>query len=329
MAYDGAAGTNPYAGLDVERVFAAVELLAERRTLEVTPFVSAWHPAVDAHDRNAQLPSFWDRKLRDALLRESPFDSARDLIAELARQAVGHAGDGTRYRRLAEGMIAALRSLVHVEAGSTGYLLPLVRHGLSRGGLTIATLNYDRSIEIAAKEAGVPCYTGISHWQQKGGWAWPDSGVRLLKLHGSIDWCWDENRQQHELPRRTVVEVSDPTKEHRAPAVVFGLRGKLRPDGPFLPLLTEFENQLISATELLVVGYSFRDEHVNEVIRRWTLEDGSRTIRIVAPTFDPQHKSFGWDLVSHMGEGAYQIPKPRVMIDRRKASEALADLFLD
>ena len=38
IAHDAAEeGKSPYEGLDVERVFAAVELLAERRDLEVTP----------------------------------------------------------------------------------------------------------------------------------------------------------------------------------------------------------------------------------------------------------------------------------------------------
>lgn len=33
LAYDAASGKNPFTGLDVERVFAAVELLAERNVL--------------------------------------------------------------------------------------------------------------------------------------------------------------------------------------------------------------------------------------------------------------------------------------------------------
>lgn len=46
LGYDAATGgSRPFGGLDVERVFAAVELLADRRTLEVTPFVAEWHPA--------------------------------------------------------------------------------------------------------------------------------------------------------------------------------------------------------------------------------------------------------------------------------------------
>jgi hypothetical protein len=42
LADEGARGESPFAGLDVERVFAAVELLAERDSLEASPFVAAW-----------------------------------------------------------------------------------------------------------------------------------------------------------------------------------------------------------------------------------------------------------------------------------------------
>lgn len=37
VAYDATEGTSPYTGLDAERVFAVVRLLAEHRTLEVSP----------------------------------------------------------------------------------------------------------------------------------------------------------------------------------------------------------------------------------------------------------------------------------------------------
>jgi hypothetical protein len=53
LAYDAADGKNPLAQPpDVERVFAAIRLLEERRDLEVTPFVASWHPAVDAWDKH-------------------------------------------------------------------------------------------------------------------------------------------------------------------------------------------------------------------------------------------------------------------------------------
>src|SRR5262249_37314394 len=43
IASEGAIGESTFEGLDVERVFAAVELLARRRDLEVSPFVSLWN----------------------------------------------------------------------------------------------------------------------------------------------------------------------------------------------------------------------------------------------------------------------------------------------
>jgi hypothetical protein len=57
--------------------------------------------------------------------------------------------------------------------------------------------------------------------------------------------------------------------------------------GPFLSLLLEFERLLESATRLIIIGYSFRDDHVNEVIRRWLADDASRTITIVDPSLRP------------------------------------------
>jgi hypothetical protein len=66
VAYDASRGESPYSGLDIERVFAAVELLARRRELEVTPFVSSWHPAVDEWDV-PELQNEWDERFYEAL----------------------------------------------------------------------------------------------------------------------------------------------------------------------------------------------------------------------------------------------------------------------
>lgn len=48
IQHSAARGVDPSSELDVERVFAAVTLLADRRDHELTPFIARWHPAVDA-----------------------------------------------------------------------------------------------------------------------------------------------------------------------------------------------------------------------------------------------------------------------------------------
>lgn len=338
IAYDAAEGASPYEGLDVERVFAAVELLAERRTLEVSPFVSAWHPAVDTWDETrAPDPAFFDRHLKEALAGGRGIDPAKRLIVNLIEARTGVAATGRTYTLLAQRMLTELRGLVATTAKDVRYLGPLVQLGNRPRGLTLATLNYDLSIEHAAEAAGIPVTTGLENWVAHGHWKWANQGIRLLKLHGSIDWAWDRaEARDGELPRELVVVTDGQDDEFRRPALVFGRRGKLRAEGPFLGLLTEFEAQLSMAKQLVAVGYSFRDDHVNEVIRRWTAEDASRTILVVDPswpeTFGPATTDFRADLSNHLmppdWPGAPTF-RARLEVQRLKASEAFARLSPD
>lgn len=283
LAFDAAeTGASPFESLDVERVFAAVQLLARRRDLEVTPFVGAWHPAVDAVERGDVPPAtYFETSLQDGLMGR--FGTLTDAIAELIDARVGRRPTGNAYEELAGLMLAELRRLVSTTSKQVDYLKPLVAHGRQLGGLTIATLNYDRSIEIACAEEDVEVTTGIARWIDSGQWDWPRVGVRLLKLHGSIDWAWiQESERELHLPREVVVASAEPVPGSR-PALIFGQGAKLRAEGPFLALLAEFERQLASASRLIVIGYSFRDDHVNEIVRRWMAEDADHKLLVVDP----------------------------------------------
>lgn len=333
IAYDAAQGFDPFEGLDVERVFAAVELLAERRTLEVSPFVASWHPAVDAwDDLRRTAPVAFDRKFKQAL--SSPHYSGQivGLINQLIDSRVTTASSGTTYAALGRRMLGELRDLVSVTQKRVGYLEPLVARGRGRGGLTIATLNYDLGVEYAAEAAGVPLDTGIESWLAGGRWRWPVDGIRLLKLHGSINWVWDRlDHEDGELPG-DVVRISEPDEEHENPALVFGNRGKLRAEGPFLGLLAEFEAQLKAASRLVAIGYSFRDDHVNEAVRQWLSEDRARTILVIDPFWPDDYEiatEFQRTLAAHLIPGEWRDPapfSPRLEIRKETCGEALSRL---
>ena len=79
-----------------------------------------------------------------------------------------------------------------------------------------------------------------------------------------------------------VVPTDDVNRDYR-PAIVFGGRNKLTAEGPFLSLLRAFELNIQLCDRLVVVGYSFRDDHVNEYIRNWMNGDPSRTLTIINP----------------------------------------------
>lgn len=225
LAYDAADGTSPFNSLDVERVFAAVQLLAERRTLEVTPFVASWHPAVDALDqppRNA--PMGFDRNLIDGIARGRGIHSPERLITQLVESVTKTGGRGQTYMSLAQRMLAELRQLVATTSKDVGYLTPLISQSEQANCLTIATLNYDLAIEGAGMLGGVVVTTGIDEWISTGRWTWPSDGIRL-KLHGSIDWAWQpEQPIDGQLPRGRVVVTDTPVDDRRPTASGRGLR---------------------------------------------------------------------------------------------------------
>ena len=56
----------------------------------------------------------------------------------------------------------------------------------------------------------------------------------------------------------------------------------LNSEGPFLELLSKAREELDRHSMLLVIGYSFRDPHINQCIARWLQrDDGSRRVTIV------------------------------------------------
>jgi SIR2-like domain len=132
----------------------------------------------------------------------------------------------------------------------------------------------------------VPLSTGIEDMENGTLVDWPEEGVRLMKLHGSVDWAWhDAQVEDGYLPFDYVGSVESPDDRVARPAMIFGQRGKLRAEGPFLTLFAEFEEQLARCNHLISIGYSFRDDHVNEVLRRWIDEDIGRKVTVVDPSW--------------------------------------------
>ena len=116
-----------------------------------------------------------------------------------------------------------------------------------------------------------------------------------------------------------------------------GTGGSFAPKGLFLPRRSwSPKERLAEATRLVVIGYSFRDDHVNQVIRRWSYDDHARHIVVVDPNF-PEHPGFrGPNLAFRDALLAYLNPWPgeerpsveaRLTILRQPASEAIAAIF--
>jgi hypothetical protein len=286
------AGENPLATVNVEKLFSAVRLLQTRHTHEAAAFVESWKPAIARFDSSDSRRS--DRDLIGiidrSLLNGSSGSELVTMIREIALAGIS-AGDGSVFQKLNdELMVRACGILATIR--SVDYLEPITRLAREQdGGLDIATLNYDLTIETAAANAGVELSTGIERWQPGSEIELDpsDGRINLLKLHGSIDWAREtsaDNMTYRTLHSYDVRRLPAGTA-NRSPVMVIGDREKLETDGPTLPLLSAFEKMLRRTDRLVVVGYSFADEHINRLVRAWLNAEAHRTIVILDPGWPP------------------------------------------
>jgi hypothetical protein len=300
-------GGSPFAPLNIEEVFSAVQLLAERRTLEVAPFVGHWLDGVDELGIGLM-----ERQESDALLRRigdylksgakpanerwEVIEGFRDDFERCVRALAGGSGHG--YRDLAYWMTRTLvDALMIPDPPQVDYLKPLVSAATSRDCRCLVTLNYDLSLEMACEAGGIRWETGIApgggfsisrleqatreHLEDR------SAPVPLVKLHGSISWTHAEANGFRLTEYPWNGDLSS-----LSPMLVFGQREKLRHDGPFLDLLSEFRRALDDSDRILVIGYSFRDRHVNHYLGEWLRADDQRVIIVLSPGEVPVDPGF-------------------------------------
>lgn len=135
------------------------------------------------------------------------------------------------------------------------------------------TVNYDLLLENALESMRVPYFDGFVgtlqarfHTELVEGLpgsddlVMPPYFVRLWKLHGSVNWAWDKNKQ--------IVRLGQAVPDDQA-AAIYPSDTKYEESRrvPFVVLQDRFRRALHQPeTLMLITGYSFGDEHLNEQI---------------------------------------------------------------
>jgi hypothetical protein len=245
--------------VDFELLYNALLQLAEYGSPEIAPFVETWDPFIKGNITPERL---WNIRLRMRLTLEE---------------------------------LATIRDEKRVE-----YLKPVLNLLKKQKRLVVATLNYDNAVELLAGDNSVPYDTGIKDWIEKGAFDFSGDGIKLLKLHGSVYWRWTEDITTYDLrmPHRQIRYIEHYTERLRmmvaveTPMVIYGQRNKLTTEGIFLDLLRQFDEELSNSALLTVIGYSFRDEHINFYIKKFLNRDENNIIRIVMPDFETSTVEF-------------------------------------
>lgn len=348
-------------GVNIEDVFNLLNTLAERHTLEASPLIGSWHPLVEKLDlltvggRNTRTPHRGigetldardnARKIAEAIdemLRVRSSGATRDLAEALenvlnprsrfrpAFQAVEPArevpGGGVIYGQARDFLYRELKNHVFIRDNrDLSYLDPLVI-AAERDQFSIATLNYDNSIELVAKRLGIEIDNGLKAWRDRGeiGFGRFDA-IPFRKLHGSITWSSVPDHgesKRYPLPRLVIQEATNEEidQPEYKPALIFGGRNKLTAEGPFLELLRDFRERLNHSSNLMVIGYSFADDHINEILTQWLnkMEDARVTI-VNGPNFSTEARGFARKLLA--------IPGDRIVNTGEYAAQGIARLF--
>lgn len=147
-------------------------------------------------------------------------------------------------------------------------------------GLRVFTTNYDTVMEAYAEETGLEIINGFKHHRRLSK-VWADAWDRttdrpplyLTKLHGSINW--------HEDADGNVVETGGVTQRDASRDIMIAPTEGAKDYGgkPFPDLLRHFKESMGEVEVLLVIGFSYRDGEINEIIKR-RLDEGMLLISV-------------------------------------------------
>lgn len=140
--------------------------------------------------------------------------------------------------------------------------------------IELFTINYDLILESALETLGVPYFDGFigvlkARFQTELVEAVPGRDrevvpsyfVRLWKLHGSVNWTWEKEQN--------VIRLGSPAASDDHVAAIYPSDAKYEESRrvPFVVLQDRLRRALHeNETLMIITGYSFGDEHLNEMI---------------------------------------------------------------
>lgn len=162
------------------------------------------------------------------------------------------------------------------------------------------TLNYDTLFEDALSLERIPVADGFNGgatgWWDAGAYEDAAAQARILKVHGSIDWCLLDNDV---LPRRVRQGLN--VGSTREPVLIWPASTKYREAqrDPFAQIIEAMRRGLRPSSEtqviLTICGYSFGDAHVNvELDRALRESDGRLTIIAFTNEDEPKGQLKDW-----------------------------------
>lgn len=182
-------------------------------------------------------------------------------------------------------LIKELKDFIKTKAIVTSdripYLNPLLSFVRQFKPLDIISVNYDICVEQFCNVYKLTFHDGFDvHWNPDA-FATKGADIRLYKMHGSVMWYQSDRGSYIKLPVMTEKsEVKLITGEKAENLMLYPMQ-KWNYAEPLLELLVEIKHLLESENckFLIVVGYSFRDDHIRRML--WDVARKNRDLQLI------------------------------------------------
>lgn len=167
-------------------------------------------------------------------------------------------------------LISGLRDFIKTKAivseDKIQYLRPLLDFVEEYETLDIISLNYDICIEQFCNVHKLSYQDGFDiYWNPKI-FASEHNDIRLYKLHGSVMWYESDKGGYIKLPVKSEASELQLITGEKAKTLMLYPMQKWEYAEPLLELLVLIKHHLETCKYLIVVGYSFRDDHIRKIL---------------------------------------------------------------
>lgn len=157
----------------------------------------------------------------------------------------------------------------------------------------VFTTNYDLIIEKSLEASHIPYFDGFVGSYEPFFWQesidqfvsrndMTQNWIRLWKIHGSLSWFWKEDPINNSQRIIRIGKI-DNIKDEEIELVIYPSKEKYDSSKkqPFIAYFDRLKNYLLSGELLFVfTGYSFSDQHINEIIFNCLRQNNRLTVLV-------------------------------------------------
>ncbi len=158
-----------------------------------------------------------------------------------------------------------IKSKAMVNRVEINYLAPLLEFIEQFGSMDIFSVNYDTAIEQFASVYRKTYSDGFDSQWNPNSFNKERTDIRLYKLHGSVTWYRTDDGEYVKVPVRVPTDTLRLITDEEASSLILYPMRKWQYTEPLLELLVMLKKGLEGSACCVVVGYSFRDEHITRI----------------------------------------------------------------